>query len=101
MGASLISEYEQLTPVVQIFSIPLLFHNKTVSASAIEPESLVRAPIDDEIRKATGSRVLWWLPLADFTTISVDKFLRVPKDFAGQKIAALHHGAGYLPAFES
>jgi C4-dicarboxylate-binding protein DctP len=96
MGASLISEYEQLTPVVQIFSIPFLFHNKAVSASAIEPGSLVRAPIDDEIRKVTGSRVLWWLPLADFTTISVDKFLRVPKDFAGQKIAAFSSSTAEL-----
>src|SRR5215475_2365273 len=86
MGASLLLQYVEIVPAVDIFSVPFLFSNPAIFEAATGPSSRLRALLDENIRNATGARVLWWVPYGAEAMGSKGSPLRLPAHLAGKRI---------------
>jgi C4-dicarboxylate-binding protein DctP len=86
MGASLLLQYVEIVPAVDIFSVPFLFSDPAIFAAATASSSGIRRLIDESIRNATGARVLWWIPYGAEALGSKGSPLRLPSDLAGKRI---------------
>jgi C4-dicarboxylate-binding protein DctP len=86
MGASLLLQYVETVPAVDIFSVPFLFSDPAVFEAATAPSSRLRGLLDENIRNATGARILWWVPYGTEAMGSKASPLRLPTDLAGKRI---------------
>jgi C4-dicarboxylate-binding protein DctP len=86
MGASLLLQYVNVVPAVDIFSVPFLFSDTAIFEAATASSSGIRRLIDESIRNATGARVLWWIPYGTEALGSKGSALRLPSDLAGKRI---------------
>jgi C4-dicarboxylate-binding protein DctP len=86
MGASLLVQYLEIVPAVDIFSVPFLFSEPDMLRVATASASPVRVPLDEAILAATGARVLWWVPNGAEAMGSRGPAFRSPSDIAGKKI---------------
>jgi C4-dicarboxylate-binding protein DctP len=86
MGASLLLQYVEIVPAVDIFSVPFLFSDPAIFEAATAPSSRLRGLLDENIRNATGARVLWWVPYGAEAMGSKGSPLRLPADIAGKRI---------------
>jgi C4-dicarboxylate-binding protein DctP len=86
MGASLLLQYVEIVPAVDIFSVPFLFSDPAIFEAATASSSGLRGVLDESIRNATGARVLWWVPYGAEAMGSKGSPLRLPSDLAGKRI---------------
>jgi C4-dicarboxylate-binding protein DctP len=86
MGASLLLQYVETVPAVDIFSVPFLFSDRAIFEAATAPSSRLRGLLDENIRNATGARILWWVPYGAEAMGSKASPLRSPSDLAGKRI---------------
>jgi C4-dicarboxylate-binding protein DctP len=86
MGASLLLQYVEIVPAVDIFSVPFLFSDPAIFEAATASSSRLRGLLDENIRNATGARVLWWVPYGAEAMGSKGSPLRSPADLAGKRI---------------
>src|SRR5215469_3980197 len=86
MGASLLLQYVEIVPAADIFSVPFLFSNPAIFEAATASSSGIRGALDENIRHATGARVLWWIPYGGEALGSKGSPLRSPSDLAGKRI---------------
>jgi C4-dicarboxylate-binding protein DctP len=86
MGASLLLQYVEVLPAVDIFSVPFLFSDPAIFEAATASSSRLRELLDENIRRATGARVLWWVPFGAEAIGSKGSPLRSPAGLAGKRI---------------
>jgi C4-dicarboxylate-binding protein DctP len=86
MGASLLLQYVETVPAVDIFSVPFVFSDPAIFEAATASSSRLRGLLDENIRNATGARVLWWVPYGAEAMGSKASPLRSPADLAGKHI---------------
>jgi C4-dicarboxylate-binding protein DctP len=86
MGTSLLLQYVDIVPAVDIFSVPFLFSDPAIFEAATASSSRLRGLLDENIRNATGARVLWWVPYGAEAMGSKGSPLRVPAHLAGKRI---------------
>jgi C4-dicarboxylate-binding protein DctP len=86
MGASLLLQYVEIVPAVDIFSVPFLFSDPAMFEAATASSSGIRGLLDESIRNATGARVLWWVPYGAEAMGSKGSPLRLPSDLAGKRV---------------
>jgi C4-dicarboxylate-binding protein DctP len=86
MGASLLLQYVEIVPAVDIFSVPFLFSDPAIFEAATASSSGVRRVLDESVRNATGARVLWWIPYGAEAMGSKGSPLRQPSDLSGKRI---------------
>ncbi|MFT0211478.1 TRAP transporter substrate-binding protein DctP [Pseudomonas sp. F1_0610] len=84
MGIISLTQFAGTIPAVDLFYLPFLFDNQDAVLAAIAPQSPVRIPLDEAMRK-TGTRVMWWQPYGS-TVIMSHTAIRTPKDLAGKKV---------------
>jgi C4-dicarboxylate-binding protein DctP len=86
MGAALLLQYVDIVPAADIFSVPFLFSDPAIFEAATALSSGMRGLLDENIRHATGARVLWWVPYGAEAMGSKGSPLRLPSDLSGKRI---------------
>jgi C4-dicarboxylate-binding protein DctP len=86
MGASLLSEYVQVVPASDIFSLPFMFTSPALLRGATALGSPIRSPIDDAILETTGARVLWWFPSGSSIMVSKGAPVLTPTAIERKKV---------------
>lgn len=85
MGSASITRYAGTIPAVDIFYVPFMFNTEDLVRKATAPDSPVRGPIDEAIRK-TGARVLWWQAYGGAIMLSKEGPLKTPADIKDKKV---------------
>jgi C4-dicarboxylate-binding protein DctP len=86
MASVTVNQYAGVIPAADLFVQPFIFADPRVLASATQPGSPVRAPIDRAILEVTGARVLWWQSSGTTVVVSTRSALTAPAAIAGKAV---------------
>ncbi len=70
MGFIVTDHLAEKVPATTILSQPFMFNFEALVKAALSPDQDVRRLLDKAILDATGTRVLWWLPLGSAVILS-------------------------------
>jgi C4-dicarboxylate-binding protein DctP len=89
MGFVVSDRFAEKIAAVSILQQPFLFNFEALVRTALSPDQEMRRLIDKAILEATGSRVLWWLPLGSTVILSKGQSAISPAEISKLKIRVL------------
>src|SRR5215510_188026 len=86
MGYLVIDRIAEKVPGTTILAQPFMFNFEALVRNALAPDQDMRKLMDKAILEATGSRVIWWLPLGSTVTLSKGQPTLKPADISKRRM---------------
>src|SRR5262249_26032364 len=89
MGYLVIDRIADKIPGTTILAQPFMFNFEALVRNALAPDQDMRKLMDKAILEATGSRVIWWLPLGSTVMLSKGQPTLRPADISKRRMRVL------------
>src|SRR5262245_147889 len=89
MGYVVIDRIAAKVPGTTILAQPFMFNFEALVRNALSPDQEMRRILDKAILEATGSRVVWWMPLGSTVILSKGQPTLRPAEIRKQRIRVL------------